>query len=224
MVFNFLKLQYILLFAIACKGSSQKAIDTTPSKGKTTSQIDATASGTSNSGCTAAKCDPIPVSVFTSGDATTLVGQVGSQISWSFRAETVPATDARQVKLVIIDVPTGLTKQGSGAGAVLSGTINTTANGTIRAFARDVTFCKQKFPQNTAQCDGESQLQDIDTAKTFSYSIQQLQQTTASNPTQPITALPQQDTMGCVLGSALPGVLSGNIVGVLAGSVGCLLK
>ena len=176
-----------------------------------------------NPQCDATKCDPLPLTVTSSSGASTLVGQVGSPVNWSFQAETNPPTTVRQIMLIVLDIPTGLSKQGTGASGVLSGSLGSPSDGTIRVLARDVSYCKFKNPANAAQCEGEGQITgDEANVKSFQYSIQQLangQQPGTPGGVQP----PKPNPLICFLG-AVPGVITGNIIGGLFSALPCLLR
>ena len=175
-----------------------------------------------NLACTAKSCERASLTVETSTGGTSLDANVGQSVTWTVTAKT-QASSNREVVLLLSGGPKGCDWRSQGTSQVsCSFTPEDQGDtGSIKAVARDVTYCKNKN-KNHPSCGDMTKSTDEDQKSTLSYSFQD------DGPTQIDPAFTQtaaqktganRGLRGCV-GGMLPaamGFFTGNIMAPLVG-------
>lgn len=176
---------------------------------------DAYGSGFSNNGyaisCDINNCPPVNIQVMAQGaGGANLLGFINQTANWSI---TATASASRNLMISVTGgAPDGCTFNTGGATASCSFNPNSTANGTIQGFARDITRCEIMKQQNQAGVDCYDMSQkypNLDQDFSQQYSIVENNNGVDQNYMSQLNYKPKDNTFGSCAMGMLPGLLSG---------------
>jgi hypothetical protein len=172
--------------------------------------------------CTAKSCEKASLTVETSTGGTSLVGNVGQSVTWTVTAKTQVSSE-REVVLLLTGGPSACIWRNQGT-TVVSCTFTPEDpgdTGSIKAAARDVTYCKNKN-KNNPSCGDMTKSTADDQDSTLSYSLEN------NGPSQIDPAFTQNAGLktgansglrGCMIGMlpAATGFFTGNFMAPMLG-------